>query len=113
MFTRTFVGVVASSKGGGVVLTQGILYDDANYYPQGSGPDACTPPPLPPPNPPPMPTPVDIWYTGTAGIGDYIYFDSAGTIPFNGAFGWWKINNGADIAVQVNTVGEILDTFTC
>ena len=41
-----------------------------------------------------MPTPVDIWYTGTAGIGDYIYFDAAGTIPFNGAFGWWKINNG-------------------
>jgi len=113
MFSRTFTGIIASSKGGGVVLTQGILLDDANYYPQGTGPDACNPPPLPFPDPPPSPTPVDIWYTGTAGIGDFIYFDSAGTTPLNGAFSWWKINNGADIAVQVNTSGEILDTFSC
>jgi hypothetical protein len=112
MFTRTFLGIVASSKGG-VVLTQGILYDDANYYPATSGPNACNPPPLPPPNPPPMPTPIDIWYTGTPGIGDYIYFDSSGTTPLNGAFLWWKINNGSDLAVQVNTTGEILDTFVC
>jgi hypothetical protein len=113
MFSRTFTGIIASSKGGGVVLTQGILYDDANYYPETTGPNACSPPPQPPPTPPPAPTPVDIWYSGLANDGDFIYFDSAGTIPFNGAFGWWKINNGGDIAVQVDTSGEILDTFVC
>jgi hypothetical protein len=113
MFPRTFTGIIASSKGGGVVLTQGILYDDANYYPQGNGPDACNPPPQPPPTPPPMPMPIDIWYTGTAATNDFIYFDSAGTIPFNGFFSWWKINAGFDIAVQVDTNGQILDTFSC
>ena len=113
MFTRTFIGVIASSKGGGVVLTPGTLYDDANYYPQANGPSACNPTPLPPPTPPPAPTPINIWFTGTAAVSDFIYFDSAGTIPFNGASGWWKINNGSDVAVQVNTVGEVLGTHTC
>jgi hypothetical protein len=113
MFSRTFTGIIASSRGGGVVLTQGTLFDDPNYWPTSNGPDACNPPPQPPPTPPPMPTPIDIWYTGTANNGDYIYFDSAGTIPFNGAFMWWKINNGGFLAVQVSTSGEILDTFVC
>ena len=112
MFSRTFTGIIASSKGGGVVLTQGILYDDSNYYPAANGPAACNPTVVPP-NPPPMPIPIDIWYSGTGGVGDFIYFDSAGTTPLNGAFSWWKINNGVDIAVQVNTSGEILDIFSC
>lgn len=113
MFSRTFTGIISSSKNNASALTQGILLDDPNYYPQSNGPDACNPPPQPPPTPPPMPTPVDIWYTGTASIGDFIYFDSAGTIPFNGIFGWWKINAGFDVAVQVDNNGQILDTFSC
>jgi hypothetical protein len=113
MFTRTFVGVVASSKGGGVVLTQGTIFDDPNYYPASSGPNACNPPPGPPPTPPPMPIPYDVWYTGTLIVGDYVYADSAGTIPWPS--GWWKINitGVGDTAVQLNSSGEILSTFTC
>ena len=98
----------------GPALTQGIFWEDPNYYPQGSGPDACNPPPNPPPDPPPAPAPLDMWYSGTAGIGDYIYFDDQGTTPLTGFFLWWKINDGAsDLAIQVDNNGEILATFTC
>lgn len=112
MFTRTFTGIIASTRSSGIVLTLGILYDDANYYPESNGPNACTPTVIPP-NPPPAPTPVDIYYTFTGTLGNYIYSDATGTTPFDGAFGWWKINTGSDIAVQVSTSGEILDTFVC
>ena len=115
MFSRAFIGIIASSKGGGgVVLTQSIIYDDLNYYPAGSGPDACNPMPLPPPNPPPMPTPIDMWYSGTGGVGDFIYYDAAGTIPVNGSFGWWKTDiTGPPLSVQLSFTGEIISTYSC
>ena len=112
MFSRTFTGIIASPKGGGVVLTQGILYDDPNY-PANNGPSACNPTPLPPPNPPPSPIPYDIWYTGTLLTGDFVYADSAGVTPW--PLGWWKINviGVGDTAVELNGSGEILTTFSC
>ena len=96
-------------------FTQGVLYDDPNYYPATSGPEACNPTPNPPPDPPPMPMPIDIWYSGTAGVGDFIYFDDQGQNHLIGFFLWWKISPAPnpDIAVQVNNSGEILDTFMC
>ena len=113
MFSRTFTGVIASSKGGGIVLTQSIIYDDPNYYPAGSGPDACNPP-FVPPNPPPMPMPIDMWYSGTGGVGDFIYYDAAGTMPVNGFFGWWKTDiTMPPLSVQINFSGEILSTYSC
>jgi hypothetical protein len=112
MFSRTFTGIIASSKNNGGGLTQSIIYDDPNYYPAGSGPDACNPMLLPPPNPPPMP--IDIWYSGTGGIGDFIYYDSAGTIPVNGFFGWWKTDiTMPPLSVQISFTGEIIDTYSC
>jgi hypothetical protein len=33
MFSRAFIGIIASSRGGGIVLTQSVIYDDPNYYP--------------------------------------------------------------------------------
>ena len=114
MFSRAFIGIIASSRGGGVVLTQSIIYDDPNYYPAGSGPDACNPMPLPPPDPPPMPTPIDMWYSGTGGVGDFIYYDAAGTIPVNGFFGWWKTDiTMPPLSAQISFTGEILSTYSC
>jgi hypothetical protein len=113
MFSRTFTGIIASSKGGGVVLTQSIIYDDSNYYPAANGPAACNPTVIPP-NPPPMPMPIDIWYSGTGGIGDFIYYDSFGTTAFNGGFGWWKTDITAPpLSVQISPSGEILSTYSC
>jgi hypothetical protein len=60
-----------------------------------------------------MPIPYDVWYTGTLIVGDYVYADSAGTIPWPS--GWWKINitGVGDTAVELNSSGEILSTFSC
>jgi len=95
-------------------LTQGVIFDDPNYYPASSGPEACNPTPLPPPDPPPDPQPLDMWYEGTPGVGDVIYADSGGNSTWTGFFLWWKINNGSvDLAVQLDNNGEIQQTYTC
>ena len=107
MFSRTFTGIIASSKGGGVVLTPAQLFDDGFSYPAASGPTACAV------NPPGSPIPV--WYSGVGMPGiDFIYYDATGTIPVNGFNGWWKTDISAPfLALQIGFSGEILATFSC
>ena len=107
MFSRTFTGIIASSRNSVVVLTPAQLFDDGFSYPAASGPAACAV------NPPGSPIPV--WYSGTGAPGvDYIYYDAAGTIPVNGLFGWWKTDIAPPfLSLQIGTSGEILDVWAC
>lgn len=113
MFSRTFTGIIASSRNNGGGLTQGTIYTDANYYPAINGPSACTPTQGPPPMPPPAPMPNDVWYTGLLLVGDFVYSDSGGVTPWPS--GWWKITvtGVGDTAVELDSNGEILNTFSC
>lgn len=112
MFSRAFFGIIASSKNNGVPLTQGIIYDDPNYYPAANGPSACNPGVSPPPAPPPMPTPLDVWYTSLL-VGGIVYADSGGVYTWPS--GWWKIHEigGGDTAVELDVYGVIVTTYNC
>lgn len=48
--------------------------------------------------------------TTTPQIGDTIYLDSAGTIPFNGGGNWWT---SVIYAFQINSSGEIINDHIC
>jgi hypothetical protein len=47
-------------------------------------------------------------------INDFLYTDSLGTIPFNGALKWWKLKQGTNrYSCQVSNSGEILTKNIC
>lgn len=47
-------------------------------------------------------------------IGDFLYTDSLGTLPFNGALKWWKLKQGSNrYSCQVAVNGEILTKYVC
>jgi len=47
-------------------------------------------------------------------INDFLYTDSSGTIPFNGALKWWKLKQGTNrYSCQVAVNGKILTKYVC
>jgi hypothetical protein len=90
-------------------LTPGLWFDSgASYF---DGPSACNSINPPPPDPPPNPTP--IFFSGTGGIGDTIYYDDQVT-PFLGFNQWAGFELGqGNTAALVDNNGLILDLFQC
>jgi hypothetical protein len=66
-----------------------------------------------------LPEPATIVYLDMATppnlqIGDFLYTDNIGTIPFNGALKWWKLKQGSNkYTCQVAVNGEILTKYVC
>ena len=66
-----------------------------------------------------LPEPATIVYLDMATppnlqIGDFLYTDNIGTIPFNGALKWWKLKQGSNkYTCQVAVNGQILTKYVC
>ena len=88
----------------GPALTQGMWYDTGFTY--GSGPTACS---VFPPG-----APTDIWYSGTGGVGDVIYYDDQGATPFFG-FNQYQVFDldQPNVAALVDNSGIIQDIYVC
>jgi hypothetical protein len=90
-------------------LTPGLWFDSGNFY--ASGPIACNSINPTPPDPPPNPT--SIYFSGTGGISDTIYYDDQVT-PFIGFNEWSAFELGyGNVAALVDNSGLILDIFMC